>query len=141
MTKNSSYKTPRTSRAKAQKNRQARYDALREELKAKEYIRQIQNDYDELQKLIPKIERAKSEKLVAKAKGKSGLKGYGEANLTIQKCLAQKEVLKLKIETNFKRLKFVLPELKSVEITDPEGGNPFAQFIELMTQAAKDNSK
>lgn len=137
-----SKRVPRTTQERSQKNRQARYDGLREELKAREYIRQLTNDYTTLTALYKQIKYLKAKKLTkAQAKATGHLHDYATVNFELQKCIAQRDVLKVKFDVNFRRLKFCLPELKSMELTDPDGESPFAAFVTLITQVTKDNFK
>lgn len=45
-------------------------------------------------------------------------------------------ILRERANINFKKLKFGLPELRSLEISDPEGKNPMGVFAEAMKAAA-----
>lgn len=61
----------------------------------------------------------------------------------LQDELSANEIQRLSIATN-KRLSLLnkyLPDMKAVEFTDPDGNNPFSDFIGLITQATKDQSK
>jgi len=51
------------------------------------------------------------------------------------------DALKISINIKFKLLAKVLPDLKSVELSDPNGNNPFAEFVEMITKATKDTMK
>ena len=122
-------------------NRQVRQEGLREELKAKEYIRQIGLDYTELGKLIKRVKVLKANKLTKEtAKILGRLHSYSLCKFELEKCMAEKEILRNRLDVNFRRLKFCLPELKSIELTDPGGNNPFSQLLEMMINATKDTS-
>ena len=98
---------------RAQHNRAIRHEQLREKLKGIEYLRQIENDYTELSVLAKEVKDVKNTKEDE----------YKVAN-TIAKADCRTRILKVKMDTNFRRLKFILPELKSMELTDPNGNNP-----------------
>jgi len=123
-------------------NRRTREEALRAELKAKEYLRQIQLDYDELHKLMLIITALKAKRLTkAQATALNKLDDYTDARFQLEKCAARRDILKAKLDVNFRRLKFCLPELKSIALTDSNGDNPFAQFLDTLVQATKDSTK
>jgi len=71
----------------AKKNKEIRQEALREELKAREYLRQLQDIDDTIRKNWESMETA------------------------------QVSALRLRADINFKRLDKVLPNLTSVEMT------------------------
>lgn len=133
MTKPRNQPRRQTPAKRAANNRRERQDALREELKAREYLRQIQDDYEKLQVLINKIKTLKAEKLLVKMAVKlNRLADYSKARFELEKCMSQKEILRIKFDTNFRRLKFCLPELRSIELTDPSGESLFSKFIEAV---------
>lgn len=74
------------------KNKQARREALREELQAREYLRQLQEVDDSL--------------------------SSNWRVLTSEQVAA----LRLRTDINFKRLAKVLPDLKAIELTGEDGG-------------------
>ncbi len=45
-------------------------------------------------------------------------------------------ILRARADINFNKLKFGLPELRSLEISDPEGKNPMGVFAQAMKDAA-----
>ena len=47
------------------------------------------------------------------------------------------QVLKVRIDLNIRRLKFVLPELRSIAITDEDGNNPLATLGMALSQLTK----
>ena len=78
--------------ARPDKNKQRRREALREELKAREYLRQLDQVNDQL---TENWQVLSSEQVSA---------------------------LRLKTDLNFKRLSKVLPDLKAIELTGDDGG-------------------
>jgi len=89
--------------ARPDKNRQRRRAALREELKAREYLRQL----DEVASEVTENWKSLSSEQVA--------------------------ALRLKTDLNFKRLAKVLPDLKAVEHSGPDGDNiPHSLLVEFV---------
>lgn len=48
------------------------------------------------------------------------------------------QVLKQRADLNFKKLAKILPDLRSVEVTDPSGANPLEPLLNAMRDAARD---
>lgn len=89
----------RDTKTRAQQNRKIRQDALRAELKAREYLRQINDCAVRIYDGAKEMEA-------------------GELN-----------ALKAVADINFKRLAKCLPDLKAVEITGEDGGPVPIQLI------------
>jgi uncharacterized protein YwgA len=113
-------KRSRPSTTRTQKIKAAQYDALRDKMKGIEYIGQMNKSMIALNKELTKLQRKK-------------ILGDGEKNLIDTRI----KIIKEQINLNLRRLKFVLPELKAVEITDPNGNNPFAQLGETIATITK----
>ena len=119
-------------RTRVQKIKQATADSIREKLKATTYLNQLSDAAEEYIDIIDNIADLKAKRLSAKSAAKliqidSQIKIYD----------LQIKALKGLVDLNLRRLKFVLPELKSVELKDPDGNNPFAQLgntIAMLTQ-------
>lgn len=119
-------------RTRAQKIRAVQADAVRKKFKGNEYVRQLECVSGAYTSILNNLEKAS----IIKARlNKDEL-------LRISVINAQIDILKLKLNTlqaqadlNFKRLKFVLPELRSIEITDPSGNNPFDTFLLSLKEA------
>lgn len=113
-------------RQRAADNRAIRQETLREKFQGTEYLRQITNSYKELENASSSVKKAKATKkdpfVVAEVIAKAD-------------CLVRIE--KVKIDTNFRRLAKVLPDLKSIEISDPHGNNPMGVFAEALIEASK----
>lgn len=122
---------------RAEENKAIRREALREQLQAKEYLRQIQLIDDELKTLNQELKdlgfdgRKTSKAAIAKQ--------LNENDLAINKADTRVKVLKTRLDLNFKRLNKVLPDLKAVELSDPNGNAPFSSFVDAvreLTQSA-----
>lgn len=108
-------------------NRQIRRESLREELQAREYLRQLMHIdaelggiNDSVKKLVvPKVE---SPLMLAKARE--------DADFELHKAGTRIKALRVRADINFRRLAKVLPDLKAVALTDGEGNNPFAKLID-----------
>lgn len=92
-------------RTHAQRRRAETRDALRLKMKGAEYIQQIAKDYTELTALDKSVKSAR-----------------GAANVAIatEKAKTRVQIIKLKMDTNFRRLNKVLPDLKAIELVAPD---------------------
>lgn len=79
--------------------------ALRDKFKGVQYISQIARDYVELGKIDTIVKNAKSGKLDLLA-----------VQSAIDKANCRVKIIKVKMDTNFRRLAKVLPDLKSLEL-------------------------
>lgn len=111
-------------RTYTQKRRLEAREALRDKFKGVEYIRQIEESYQELCKLDRTVVEAKNTK-----------QAPFHIQQTLDKAETRHKIIKTKIDTNFRRLAKVLPDLKSVELTDPNGNNPLSTLIEVFRDA------
>ncbi len=107
-------------------NRALEADKLRSKMKGVEYLRQITGDMTRLTALQKSVKDAKNTK-----------KNDFVVSDTVLRCKAQADIIKIKLDTNFKRLNKVIPDLKAFEHTDPDGNNPFADFMEVMADATR----
>ena len=117
-------------RERAAFNRAQEAEKLRGKLKGGIYLGNIHRSVTELGSLQTKVKASKNTKTNKDA-----------VTQTIQKCKAQADIIKIKLDANFKLLAKLLPDLKAFEHTDPDGNNPFASFVETMAQATKDAGK
>ena len=109
-------------KARSQYNRAARQDQLREMLQGRSYIRQLRGIHSEL------IELGESAKNLKLAEASSEKPFPRDAfNSEMEKLEMRRKLLKDRTDLNFKKLAKVLPDLKQVEITDPDG-NTFETF-------------
>ena len=113
---------------RAAQNRAIRQEAIREGMDATRYLNQIQDDFDTLGELYETVKEAKADK-----------KNPFGARTTIEKAKVQHAILKTKLDTNFRRLAKVLGDLKSVELTDPDGKNPLLGLAAALQQAQQDD--
>ena len=108
---------------RATKNREIRRENLRLELKGKQYLHHIEKDYQELCLLSTTVKKARSTK--------TNLHGMSD---TLAKVDARHKILKTKLDTNFRRLAKVLPDLKAVELSDSGGGSFAEAFAKAMVR-------
>jgi cysteinyl-tRNA synthetase len=117
---------------RTQKIRQRLHDALRDKFKGAEYIRQLEDCAKDLSSLQSAMALARKKRLRLQDKEKiqllSRMLDFHNAELA---------VIKTRIDLNIKRLKFVLPELRSIAITDDEGNNPLALLGSALSQLTK----
>lgn len=115
---------------RSQKLKKLHRDEVRKKFKGNEYVRQLELCGDQLEELNASLKVATKKKLTAKDK-------ITVMALNSQiSCLELKlKIVKEKINLNLRRLRFVLPELKSVELTDPQGNNPFSGFIDSLKES------
>jgi len=62
---------------------------------------------------------------------------HNELTTAVVKAEAITKINKLIIDTNFRRLNKIFPDMKSIEVSDPDGNNPMAAFAAVLTEAAK----
>ena len=117
-------------RQRAAQNRILEAEKLRNKFKCSEYIRQIADDMKELGVLSNSIKKVKNTKTSPDKVGE-----------TIAKSKARADIIKIKMDTNFKRLNKIIPDVKAFEHSDQNGDNPFEGLIGLMKQATIDNTK
>ena len=143
--------TPKIAKRKKEQQQQ-----IRDKFKGIEYARQLENCYDEYVNLanelsIAAIKRANSQSELKKpaaktkaAKAKQDIvkeKARNDImllNAQVDLLRIRIDVIKGKIDLNLRRLKFCLPELKAMELSDPSGKNPldiFAAAVAAMGQS------
>lgn len=125
-------------RTHAQKRRAEQQEAIRARFKGLEYARQLDECYKAYGELLNELSILKVKK--AKLK-KSETEQLAQIRSFLEICNAKKDIIKGKIDLNLRRLKFVLPELKSIELSDPNGDNPFQSFTEMLIDATKKQFK
>ncbi|HFD31313.1 MAG TPA: hypothetical protein ENJ28_01175 [Gammaproteobacteria bacterium] len=155
-------KEPRNSSNVAARNRRARLEALIDEATARQFLRQIEAVVVDSLRLKKTIDDAKlKSSIVAKSLGlfkfldnksisKKDLKKniliavddilkaqQSELSTAVIKAEAQNKLNDTILKANFKRLNKVFPDVKSVELKDTDGENPFNKLAEALTQAAK----
>jgi len=125
-----------TVRRRAAAAKKAQQDEIRNKFKGIEYVRQLEGCYNEYEQILKDLQKAKTNKAKLTSAERTDL---SIARSQIEILSARKEVIKAKVDLNLRRLRFVLPELKSIELSDPDGDNPFDKFIQMMTEATKNN--
>jgi len=161
-TKKKIRKEHRNSSSIAVRNRRDRLEALIDEATARQYLRQIEAVVVDSLKLKDTIDKAKlKSSIIIKSLGlfkflddaslskkdvKNNLTYAVDAILKAQEnelsTVVVKAEVKNKLNTtilnaNFKRLNKVFPDVKSVELKDPDGNNPFTELAKALTEAAK----
>lgn len=107
--------------------------AVREKFQGVEYVNQLEKVAQEYDLIIAATEKATKAKLTEQDK-----KNVLVINMQLENLKFRLEALKAKADLNFRRLRFVLPELKSIELSDPEGRNPFADLATALREAVMD---
>ena len=118
-------------RNKAAKDRQNQQKEIRNKFKGIEYVRQLELCSQEYEKLAKELEVAK----IRKRETKGDMIKISILNSQIDLAKIRLDIIKGRIDLNIRRLKFCLPELKSIELTDPEGKNPMAGFVGVLREA------
>jgi len=116
-------KRDRDVRERAAKNRFIRAEELRAKLQADEYLRQWEDAQKKLTRVADALRKNRS-RYVAEE---------------VAAARAEIAALQATIDLNAKRLNKVLPDLKSVELTDPQGENPLATLAAAMQASAGKN--
>lgn len=116
----------------ATRNRKIRQEELRAKFQGVQYIKQLEDSAKEYDKIIAEIDKATKvkQRLTAKDKEKRL-----QVNMTLDALKLKLDVVKAKIDLNLRRLKFVVPELKGVELTDPDGNNPLNPLVSIIQKA------
>lgn len=110
-----------------QKIKQTQREEIRNKFKGIEYVRQLEILGEELTKICKSLDVAVKKRFTTKDR----LELLTIAN-QIDVLELRLKVIKERINLNLRRLKFVCPELKQVELSDPFGNNPFSSFIEVL---------
>lgn len=119
-------------KTRAQENRAKRKEELRDKFKVVEYIRQLEEiatEYDQVSKAMD-VAVTQKKKLTKKDAEQLQARHH-----QIEALKFKIEVMRHKQDLNFRRLKFVLPELRSVELTDPQGKNPLGELADAFKEA------
>lgn len=93
-------------------------EELRKKFKAVQYIRHLEDCAKDLSAI----------------RKKQSLKKHKDDHFMLGQ---QVITIKVIIDLNIRRLKFCLPELKSMELKDPNGDNPFTTALVALSEAAK----
>ena len=104
---------------------------MRKKFKANQYLTQLEQSYVELDQMAKELEVAK----IQKKKSVGNKAKTAEIAQLIDILQVRMNVLKMKIDLNFKRLKFCVPELKAIELSDPDGNSPMAGFSQMLKEA------
>jgi len=123
-------------RTRVQKIRQAQTEEVRRKFKAIEYIRQLEESAKEYDRIRDDMKKAVTRRGKLTSKEREELFVI-RAQINILK--AQLEAIKQKVDLNLRRLRYCVPELKAIEISDPEGSNPFLTFAAAMKEALEDD--
>ncbi len=110
----------------AQRNLRIRQDTLRKELAAKNHIHQLVLIDNELRDINDEVRRKTAEDKVAVLDDKA-------YNVRIK-------ALKARADIQFRKLAKYLPDLKSMEITDPDGNSPVGRTIIFLPERDDDRS-
>ena len=105
-------------------------EELRKRFKGMEYIRQLELVYKEYDVLLKELDCAKIKRRKPSSKEQKMI-----LNLQLDILKQRTEILKSKIDLNFRRLKFVLPELRSIEITDSSDDGLLTPLAQLLKDA------
>jgi len=105
---------------RVQKIKATQREELRNRMKGNEYIRQLDLC---MEQLTAEYTKAKGRKTVDP-----------NADLRIR-------IIKEKIILNVRRLRFVLPELRSIELSDPQGNNPLAALVHALRDSTDKANK
>lgn len=155
-------KIPRNSSSIAAQNRRARLEALIDEATARQYLRQIEAVVVDSIRLKKTIDAAKlksdvikkalglfdftNDKNLTKKQFRESLAiaiddiirmQQSELSTVVIKAETQNKLNTTILNANFKRLNKVFPDVKSVELKDQDGENPFNKLAEALTEAAK----
>lgn len=112
-------KSPRAQKLVAEQR-----DALRLKFQGVAYLRMILADMKEMNEQVTNVKKARSTKA-----------NPHRASIVQSKADCITRMLKTKFDTNFKLLAKVLPDLKQVEIADPEGNNPLGTLAAALASA------
>lgn len=120
--------------SRVNKIKQAQKEAVRMKFKASNYVSQLENSYKEYEAMLKELEVARLKKKQTRGDRVAIL----ELNAQIDLVKIRIDIIKGKIDLNLRRLKFCLPELKAIELSDPTGDNPFDAFARAVTAMQED---
>jgi hypothetical protein len=121
-----------------QKMRMARHEELRNKFKGNEYIRQLAELGNDLVKLDADVKKAKAIRTVEKDSKGNKVITFTAPDLVLEKAKVRCKIIQSRIDLNFRRLKKLLPDEAMLEITDPDGNNPFAQIFAGVVRGTED---
>lgn len=98
-----------------------RKQELRDRLSGMKLMESIERRSNELVQLSEDIKKAKNTE-----KNKTAIV------TTINKSLARARIISVALDTSFRMLAKVLPDLKSIEVTDNDGNSVFTAFLEAV---------
>lgn len=121
-------------RTRVQKIKLAQADAIRAKFKGMEYVRQLELSCAEYDRINADLKKAITHK---KTLPKKDAETLFIVRAQIEVLNAQITVQKAKVDLNLRRLKYCVPELKSVELTTPGGENLFDALATAITNYGK----
>lgn len=123
MTESAKEKTPRRrglgEKGRAEANRKMRQDALREKLQGHVYLQQIEKSRKDLDALSMRLHKERATMTAVE----------------VTAARARIKAIEAVVNLNFRRLAKVLPDLKSLEISDPDGKNPLDALAAALGRA------
>ena len=111
-------KVKKNNRSRVERIKQAQHEAIRSKMDGTRYIRYIEESHKQLQSELIKL------------KGKRSIQPAQRDVIDLRI-----KIIKEKINTDIRRLKFVLPELRSIELKDPDGNNPLAALVTTLKES------
>lgn len=135
--------TSADTRSRATKHRHAQQQDIRDKFKGIEYIRQLEliaKELEELQKSIDKLINERAKLYTKDHNSLTATQKQKKQQLTdkLRFLNTKLDIIMKRAELNFKRLRFVLPELKSIELTDSEAGNPFSNLLNTLKEVLQE---
>lgn len=112
--------------------RKTNADEIRKKFKAIEYVRQLEQSAERLEAIVDNLNIAKQ--LKAKLTVKD-IKKISAIRMQIDVLMMQRDTIKVQIDLNLRRLKYCIPELKAMELSDPDGKNPFMSMALQLREA------
>lgn len=117
---------------RARINRQVRQDELRAKFQGVQYIKHLDELAKEYTKVRKELDKATAIKQRLTAKDREQKRDINE---TLNVIRLKLDVIKQQVDLEIRRLKFVVPELRAVELTDSEGDNPLNPLVRVLQQA------
>ena len=110
---------------------------LRKRFKGQQLILSLEKNYKKYVKLSKEIILTKERKLKLATGRISRVQQKELRSIAVKLDIVKMEMdlIKAQVDLNLRRLKFVLPELKSIELSDPEGNNPMGGFVSLLRES------
>jgi len=113
---------------------QRRIDEAREKLDAPRYLNQLEKDYEKLESFYEEVAIAQISRTELKHKEnktREDVLAMRDLKENIDLLNLRISIVQRKIDFNFRRLKFCLPELKSMDL-NMNGENPLDGIAEIM---------